>query len=275
MHAKPVKKSSEPAVTVATLAKMKQAGEKIACLTAYDASFAAMLDSAGVDIVLVGDTLGNVIQGHATTLPVTVDDVIYHTRCAARGIERAMLVADMPFMSYTTPERALDNAARLMQEAGAQMVKPEVNGEHVEMIRRLSANGIPVCAHLGLRPQQIHKLGGFKVQGRDSAAAKQMLDDALMLEQAGADMILLELVPRSLAGDITRRVKVPVIGIGAGAEVDGQILVLYDMLDITPGHRPKFARNFMAGAGSPHAAIAAYVRAVRDASYPAPEHWFE
>ncbi|HEX5339623.1 MAG TPA: 3-methyl-2-oxobutanoate hydroxymethyltransferase [Gammaproteobacteria bacterium] len=275
MHAQPVKKSSEHAVTVTTLAKMKQAGEKIACLTAYDASFAALLDAAGVDVILVGDTLGNVIQGHATTLPVTVDDVVYHTRCVARGIARALLVADMPFMSYTTPERALDNAARLMQEGGAHMVKPEVSGYHLDIVRCLSANGVPVCAHLGLRPQQVHKLGGFRVQGRDSVAAKQMLEDALMLEQAGADIILLESVPRVLAAEITRKVKVPVIGIGAGADVDGQILVLYDMLDITQGHRPKFARNFMMGAASPRAAVQAYVSAVRDGSYPVAEHWFE
>jgi 3-methyl-2-oxobutanoate hydroxymethyltransferase len=275
MYTQPVKKISEAAVTVATLAKMKKAGEKIACLTAYDASFAALLDGAGVDVILVGDSLGNVIQGHATTVPVTVDDIIYHTCCAARGISRAMLMADMPFMSYPTPERALDNAARLMQEAGAHMVKLEGSGHQADIVRHLDENGIPVCAHLGLRPQLVHKLGSFKVQGRDSAAAKQMIDDAVLLEQAGADVILLELVPRALAAEITRQVKVPVIGIGAGAEVDGQILVLYDMLDITPGRRPKFARNFMADAASPHAAIEAYVRAVRDGSYPASEHWFE
>lgn len=275
MYTQPVKQNSETAVTVATLAKMKQAGEKIACLTAYDASFSALLDSAGVDVVLVGDSLGNVIQGHATTVPVTMDDIVYHTRCVARSISHAMLMADMPFMSYPTPERALDNAARLMQEGGAHMVKLEGSGHQAEIVRNLDQNGIPVCAHLGLRPQLVHKLGGFKVQGRDSVAAKQMLDDAVTLEQAGADVILLELVPRALAADITRKVKVPVIGIGAGADTDGQILVLYDMLDITPGRKPKFVHNFMAGAASPQAAVEAYVRAVRDRSYPASEHWFD
>lgn len=275
MYTQPAKKSSEHAVTVATLAKMKQAGEKIACLTAYDASFAALLDAAGIDVILVGDSLGNVIQGRSTTVPVTVDDITYHARCAARGISRAMLMADMPFMSYPTPERALDNAARLMQEGGAHIVKLEGSGHQAEIVRSLNENGIPVCAHLGLRPQLVHKLGGFKVQGRDSAAAQQMLEDAVLLEQAGADVILLELIPHQLAADITRRVKVPVIGIGAGVDVDGQILVLYDMLDITPGRKPKFVRNFMDGAAGPRDAVEAYVGAVRDASYPAAEHWFE
>lgn len=275
MYTQPVRKTGAETVTVATLAKMKKAGEKIACLTAYDASFGALLDGAGVDLILVGDSLGNVIQGRATTVPVTVDDIVYHTRCVARGVARALLMADMPFMSYPTPERALDNAARLMQEGGAHMVKLEGSGHQAEIVRNLDGNGIPVCAHLGLRPQLVHKLGGFRVQGRDEAAARQMLEDALTLEQAGADIILLELVPRALAAEITQRVTVPVIGIGAGADVDGQILVLYDMLDLTPGRRPKFARNFMAGAASPHEAVAAYVKAVRDTSYPAPEHSFD
>ncbi|MDE2070417.1 MAG: 3-methyl-2-oxobutanoate hydroxymethyltransferase [Gammaproteobacteria bacterium] len=254
---------------------MKAAGEKIACLTAYDASFAALLDHAGVDIVLVGDSLGNVIQGHATTVPVIMDDMVYHSRVVARGLKRAFFIVDMPFMSYPTPERALDNAARLMQQSGAQMVKLEGSGHQADIVRYLNENGVPVCAHLGLRPQNVHKLGGFKVQGRGAAAARQMLKDALALEKAGADIILLELVPQTLAARITAKVKVPVIGIGAGPGVDGQILVLYDMLDITPGRRPKFVRNFMQGAGSPRAAVEAYVKAVKDKSYPAPEHCFD
>ena len=275
MYTQPKNTTDAKPVTLTTLAKMRKAGEKIACLTAYDASFAAMLDEAGVDVVLVGDSLGNVIQGHATTVPVTVDDIVYHTKNVARGLKRAFLIADMPFISYPTPDIALANAARLMQEGGAKMVKLEGSGHQADIVRYLTENGVPVCAHLGLRPQFVHKLGGFAVQGREAAAARQMLHDAKLLEKAGADMILLELVPASLAKRITAAVKVPVIGIGAGKQVDGQILVLYDMLDLTPGHRPKFVRNFMQGAASPKAGVAAYVKAVRDGSYPAKEHEFE
>ena len=275
MYTQPKNTTDAKPVTLTTLAKMRKAGEKIACLTAYDASFAALLDEAGVDVVLVGDSLGNVIQGHATTVPVTVDDIVYHTKNVARGLKHAFLMADMPFISYPTPEIALANAARLMQEGGAKMVKLEGSGHQADIVRYLTENGVPVCAHLGLRPQFVHKLGGFSVQGREAAAARQMLQDAKLLEKAGADMILLELVPASLARKITAAVKVPVIGIGAGKQVDGQILVLYDMLDITPGHRPKFVRNFMQGAASPAAGVAAYVKAVRDGSYPAKEHEFE
>lgn len=275
MYTQPENRNQAEALTLSSLAKMKAAGETIACLTAYDASFAALLDQAGVDLVLVGDSLGNVIQGHATTVPVSVDDIVYHSRLVARGLKRAFFVADMPFLSYPTPERALDNAARLMQQGGAHMVKLEGSGHQADIVRYLNDNGVPVCAHLGLRPQNVHKLGGFKVQGRGDAAARQMLEDALALEQAGADIILLELVPRNLAAEITRKVKVPVIGIGAGPDLDGQILVLYDMLDITPGKRPKFVRNFMHGADSPRAAVEAYVKAVKDGSYPAPEHCFD
>jgi len=261
-------------VTVATLARMKQQGEKFACLTAYDASFAALLDQNGVEVVLVGDSLGMVIQGHPTTLPVTVEDILYHGRAVARGLSRALLVLDMPFMSYATPERALDTAQRFMQEGGAQMVKLEGAGNQREVVEYLASRGVPVCAHLGLRPQSVHKLGGFKVQGKDSEAAKEMLEDAQILEAAGADIILLEAVPAALAGEIARTVAVPVIGIGAGVEVDGQILVTYDMLDITPGRRPKFVRNFMAGAASPADAVQRFVRAVKDRSFPGPEHAF-
>jgi 3-methyl-2-oxobutanoate hydroxymethyltransferase len=226
-------------------------------------------------VVLVGDSLGNVIQGHATTVPVTVDDIVYHTKNVARGLKHAFLISDMPFLSYATPEMALANAARLMQEGGAKMVKLEGNGTQADIVRYLADNGVPVCAHLGLRPQMVHKLGGFSVQGRQEKAARQMLEDAQALEKAGADLLLLELVPKDLAAKITAKVGVPVIGIGAGPKVDGQILVLYDMLDITPGRRPKFAKNFMEGAGSVSDGVAAYVKAVKNKSYPAPEHSFD
>ncbi|HET6726046.1 MAG TPA: 3-methyl-2-oxobutanoate hydroxymethyltransferase [Gammaproteobacteria bacterium] len=262
-------------VTLTRLAEMKRSGEKIACLTAYDASFAALVDAAGVDVVLVGDTLGMVVQGHDTTVPVTVDDMIYHCRMVARGLSRALLMADMPFLSYASPALALENAGRLMREGGAAMVKLEGNANQAEVVRHLAANGVPVCAHLGLRPQSVHKLGGFKVQGKTDAAARQIIGDALALEAAGADIVLLECVPSALGREIAERVAVPVIGIGAGPDADGQILVLYDMLDITPGHRPRFAKNFMGGAESPRAAIEAYVQAVRGGDYPAPEHCFD
>ena len=275
MYTQPKNTSEAKPVTLTTLAKMKAEGVKIASLTAYDASFAAVLDEAGVDFVLVGDSMGNVIQGHATTVPVTVDDIVYHTRNVARGLKRALLMADMPFMSYPTLEMGLRNAARLMQEGGAKMVKLEGGGSQADIVAHLADNGVPVCAHLGLRPQSVHKLGGFSVQGRAAAAAKQMIKDAKLLEQAGADMLLLELVPTALAAKITAQAKVPVIGIGAGPKVDGQILVLYDMLDITPGRRPKFVRNFMAGVDSPAKGVAAYVKAVRDGSYPTAEHSFD
>jgi 3-methyl-2-oxobutanoate hydroxymethyltransferase len=262
-------------VTLRDLARMKAEKVKIACLTAYDASFAALVDEAGIDVVLVGDSLGNVIQGHATTVPVTVDDIVYHTKNVARGLKRAFLIADMPFLSYATPDMALANAARLMQEGGAKMVKLEGNGSQADIVRYLNDNGVPVCAHLGLRPQMVHKLGGFTVQGRQEKAAKQMLEDAQLLEKAGADLLLLELVPKDLAAKIAAKVQVPVIGIGAGVKVDGQILVLYDMLDITPGRKPKFARNFMEGAKSISDGVAAYVKAVKNKSYPAAEHSFD
>ncbi len=267
--------ASRPPVTLATLQRMKAEGEKIASLTCYDASFAVLLDLADVDVVLVGDSLGMVIQGHDTTVPVTMDHMAYHSAAVARGLHRPFLIADLPFMSYPSKDLALAHSVRLMQEGGAKMVKLEGSGHQAEIVSYLNENGVPVCAHLGLRPQLVHKLGGYSVQGRDAAAAKQMLKDAQTLEQAGADMLLLELVPTALAARIAAKVKVPVIGIGAGPKVDGQILVLYDMLDITPGRKPKFAKNFMAGAGSVAEGVADYVKAVKDHSYPGPEHSFE
>jgi 3-methyl-2-oxobutanoate hydroxymethyltransferase len=265
---------AEPPVNIATLRKMKADGTPIACLTAYDASFAALVDKAGTDLVLVGDSLGMVIQGHDTTVPVTVADVIYHTRNVARGLRRAFLVADMPFMSYTTPEQALKNAVPLMQEGGAMMIKLEGGEGQLEIVQHLARHDIPVCAHLGLKPQSVHKIGGFKVQGREPKAAKRMVDSARKLQDAGADIVLLECVPNELGKAVTRALDVPVIGIGAGPDVDGQILVLYDILDITQGRTPKFVRNFMAELDAPLAALGAYVQAVKDRSYPAPEHCF-
>ncbi len=261
-------------VNATTLRGMKRDRQPIACLTAYDASFAMLVDEAGVDLVLVGDSLGMVIQGHDTTVPVTVDDIIYHTRHVARGLRHAFLVADMPFMSYTDRELALVNSVRLMQEGGAMMVKLESGGSQTEIVEHLANHDIPVCAHLGLKPQSVHKIGGFKVQGREQSAATKMLEDAKALQSAGADIVLLECVPSELGKTITEALEVPVIGIGAGPSVDGQILVLYDILNITRGRTPRFVRNFMDGAGSPLEAIASYVSAVRDRSYPASEHCF-
>jgi len=263
-----------PPVNVSTLRQMKAANEPIACLTAYDASFARVVDDAGVDVVLVGDSLGMVVQGHDTTVPVTVDDIVYHTRCVTRGLRRAFLMADMPFMSYTMPEQALDNAVRLMQEGGAMMVKLEGARGQVEVVEFLAQHDIPVCAHLGLKPQSVHKIGGFRVQGREQSVADQMLADARELENVGADVVLLECVPNEVGERIREALEVPVIGIGAGPAVDGQILVLYDMLGITPGRKPRFVQDFMQDADSLAAALENYVRAVKHRDYPAPEHCF-
>ena len=265
---------SQPPVNVSTLHKMKAEGEPIACLTAYDASYAALVDAAGTDLVLVGDSLGMVIQGHDTTVPVTVDDIIYHSRTVARGLQRAFLVADMPFMSYTEPGQALDNAVRLMQEGGAMMVKLEGGDDQVVIVEHLARHDIPVCAHLGLKPQSVHKIGGFKVQGRDPNKAREMLESARRLQDAGADIVLLECVPNEAARAVTEALDVPVIGIGAGPFVDGQILVLYDILDITRGRTPRFVKNFQKGCDSPLAALQAYVSAVKDKRYPEAEHCF-
>lgn len=263
-----------PPVNISTLREMKGSGEPIACLTAYDACFAHIVDTAGVDVVLVGDSLGMVIQGHDTTVPVTVDDVIYHCRCVARGLQRPFLIADMPFMSYTAPPQALDNAVRLMQEGGAMMVKLEGAKGQVAVVEYLARHDIPVCAHLGLTPQSVHKIGGFKVQGREQSVAEKMLNDAQALEEAGADIVLLECVPNEVGRAITQTLEVPVIGIGAGPDVDGQILVLYDALGITPGRTPKFVKNFMDGRSSALAGVESYVRAVKERTYPAKEHCF-
>jgi len=266
--------SARPPVNVSTLRRMKEQGEKIASITCYDASFAALTDEAGVDVVLVGDSLGMVIQGHDTTVPVTLNDIVYHCKAVAKGLFRPFLMADMPFMTYTTPTEALQNAVRLMQEGGAKMVKLEGGAGQVEIVEFLAKHDIPLCAHLGLKPQSVHKTGGFRVQGREDAAAEQMKRDARALQDAGADVVLLECIPAHLGAEITQELHVPVIGIGAGPDTDGQILVLYDVLDITPGRKPRFVKNYMTGNDSPLAAISSYVAAVKSREYPAPEHCF-
>jgi 3-methyl-2-oxobutanoate hydroxymethyltransferase len=229
---------------------------------------------AGIDLVLVGDSLGMVIQGHDTTVPVTLQDIIYHCRAVAKGLYRPFLMADMPFMTYASREQALENAVRLMQEGGAKMVKLEGGGSQVEIVEFLAGHDIAVCAHLGLKPQSVHKVGGFRVQGREEAAAEQMTRDAIALQNAGADIVLLECIPAALGASITRELRVPVIGIGAGPDVDGQILVLYDVLDITAGRKPKFSKNFLAGHDSALEAVKAYTQAVKSREYPAAEHCF-
>jgi len=266
--------SARPPVTVATLGRMKAEGEKIASITCYDASYAALVDEADADVVLVGDSLGMVIQGHDTTVPVTLDNVIYHCRAVARGLSRPFLMADMPFMTYTSPKLALESAVRLMQEGGAKMVKLEGGASQVDIVEFLARRDIAVCAHLGLRPQSVHKTGGFRVQGREEAVADQMRRDAKSLQDAGADVVLLECIPAQLGMEITAELHVPVIGIGAGPDTDGQILVLYDVLDITPGRKPRFVQNFMTGHDSPLAGIQAYVQAVKSRAYPTAEHCF-
>ena len=265
--------SSAP-VTVATLAAMKHAGNKFACLTAYDASFASVLDTAGVELIMVGDSLGMVVQGHDSTLPVRMMDMIYHSQCVARGSRRALRVVDMPYKSYDTPAEALRNATLLMQEGQAQMVKLEGGTVQVETVRQLTSHGIPVCGHLGLLPQSVKELGGYRVQGRDAKDAQTILADAKSLQAAGVELLVVECVPASLGRDITRALDIPVIGIGAGPDCDAQVLVLYDMLGITPGKRAKFVKDFMAGTGSVQAAVESYVQAVKAGSYPAPEHCY-
>ena len=266
--------SERQPVTLSTLARMKEEGRKIASLTCYDASFAVLLDAADVDVVLVGDSLGMVIQGRDTTVPVTMDHMVYHCGIVSRGLHRPFLIGDLPFMSYPSKERALENSVRLMQEGGAQMVKLESGASQLEIVEFLAGHDIAVCAHLGLRPQSVHKTGGFRVQGRQEEAAARLIEDAKRLESCGADIVLLECIPAELGKAVTAALAVPVIGIGAGPDTDGQILVLYDILDITTGRKPRFVHNFMAGAGDTLEAIKRYVEAVRSGAYPAPEHCF-
>lgn len=265
----------EKPVTLSDLGRMKAEGEKIACLTAYDASFGALEDRAGVDVILVGDSLGMVIQGADTTVPVSVDAMVYHSRAVAAGVYRPFLIADLPFLSYATKHQALETSRRLMQEGAAQMVKFEGGEIQAEVVEHLSARGVPVCGHIGLQPQLIHKMGAFRVQGRDEGAAEAMVRDARILEEAGADLLLLECVPSVLGAEITANAGVPVIGIGAGPDVDGQILVVYDILGISPGRKPRFVKDFMTDADDVESAVGDYVRAVKSGTYPAPEHGFK
>jgi 3-methyl-2-oxobutanoate hydroxymethyltransferase len=266
--------STRPPVSLATLARMKAQGEKIASLTCYDASFATLVDEADVDLVLVGDSLGMVIQGHDTTVPVTMDDMVYHCKAVARGLHRPLLMADLPFASYPTRDVALANSVRLMQEGGAEIVKLESGPSQIEVVEFLSSHDIAVCAHLGLKPQSVHKTGGFRVQGRSGDAAFAMVQAAKDLESAGADLILLECIPSELGQRITEALQVPVIGIGAGPATDGQILVLYDVLGITTGRKPRFVLDCMQGASGNLDAMRRYVQAVKSLTYPAPEHCF-
>ncbi|MDD5328566.1 MAG: 3-methyl-2-oxobutanoate hydroxymethyltransferase [Sulfuricella sp.] len=260
--------------TLSTLQKMAGAGEKIAVLTCYDASFASLLENAGVDVLLVGDSLGMVLQGEETTLPVSMDDMVYHTRCVARGAKQAFIVADLPFGSYQqSPQQALANAARLMA-AGAHMVKLEGGAAMAETVAFLVERGIPVCGHVGLTPQSVHQLGGYRVQGKTDEAAQRLMCDAKALQQAGAALLVLEAIPAALGRQVTAELAIPTIGIGAGPGCSGQVLVLYDLLGIYPGKPPKFARNFLDGGGSIQAAAVQYVRAVKSGEFPSVEHGF-
>ncbi len=269
---------SEPqrkAVTINTLKRLKQKGEKFASLTAYDFCSAHVVSTQGVEVILVGDSLGMVIQGHDSSLPVTIEDVAYHTRCVKRGNRGAFMIADLPFMSYYSELKSLENAAVLMRE-GAQMVKLEGGAWLADSTRLLVRHGIPVCAHMGLTPQSVNHLGGYRVQGRDPARAQEMIDEAVILQDAGADLILLECVPVDLGARITERLEVPVIGIGAGPHTDAQIMVYHDLLGLYPGRPAKFVKNFLAGrTDGVQGAIAAFVEAVKSGAFPAPEHSYE
>lgn len=262
--------STSKMLNISDLIAMKRAGEKICSLTAYDASFASLVDKAGVDMILIGDSLGMVIQGHSTTLPVTLEHMVYHCRCVSIARQRAFIVADLPFASYATPEQALHNAACLMQSAGVQMVKLE--GAKLDVIQFLVDQGVPVCGHLGLLPQSVHCIGGYKVQGREAAVADRIIQDAINIERAGAGMLILECVPAQLAKEISQQLLIPVIGIGAGVHCDGQVLVLYDMLGISVGGWPRFSKNFMADATTIEQAIRDYHLAVKSLAFPDSEH---
>jgi len=261
-------------ITTASLLKMKQQGEKISTITAYDASFAKLFDQAGIHAILIGDSLGMVLQGEDSTLPVSIEDMAYHTRCVKRGVEETLIIADMPFMSYATQEQALNNSALLMQ-AGASMVKMEGGAWLNDTISALVERGIPVCAHLGLTPQSVNIFGGFKVQGREDDKAEQMITDALALEAAGAQLLVLECIPASLGEAITRALTIPTIGIGAGKDTDGQILVMHDALGIACNYMPKFSRNFLKDTGDIKKAVELYISEVSLGNFPSDEHIFK
>ncbi|MBF3235337.1 3-methyl-2-oxobutanoate hydroxymethyltransferase [Aeromonas veronii] len=260
-------------ITTASLLKMKQEGQKFTAITAYDATFAKLFDDEGAHVLLIGDSLGMVLQGGQDTLAVNMDEMVYHTRCVARGASKALVVADMPFMSYATPEQTYQNAARLMA-TGARMVKMEGGDWLCDSIRHLTRNGVPVCGHLGLTPQSVHVFGGFKVQGRDEFQAQEIYRQALELQAAGIQLLVLECVPTALAERITKALRIPVIGIGAGPSTDGQILVMHDAFGVTSGYVPKFTKNFLAETGDVRAAIRLYVQQVSEGSFPGPEHCF-
>ena len=267
-----ISQDSTTPLSINDLQTMKQHGEKISCLTAYDASFSALINKAGIDAILVGDSLGMVIQGHPSTLPVTINDMVYHARCVSQANQRAFIIADLPFMSYTTPIIAAKNAAKLVQIGGAQMVKLE--GARIETVRFLVELGIPVCGHLGLLPQLINQLGSYQVQGKTPVDAERILTEAHQLQDVGATLLVLECVPAALAKEISTQLNIPVIGIGAGVHCDGQVLVLYDMLNISITKRPRFSKNFMHNAPSIEEAIIAYHQAVKQALFPSIEHSF-
>lgn len=268
-----LQETSRSAVTVPKLQTMRDAGEKIAMLTCYDASFSALCDRAGVDTVLIGDSLGNVLQGHTTTLPVTLDDIAYHTASVARAQTKALIIADLPFGTFGTPEDAFASSVKLMR-AGAQMVKIEGGEWLAPTVKMLVERAVPVCAHIGLTPQSVHAFGGFKVQGKTDAAAAQLVRDAIALQDAGAQLVVIEAVPSALGAEVTRQLRIPTIGIGAGLDCSGQVLVLHDMLGIFPGKRPRFVKDFMEGQPNIESAVRAYVAAVKEGTFPGPEHVF-
>jgi 3-methyl-2-oxobutanoate hydroxymethyltransferase len=261
-------------ITTATLLKMKQQGEKISTITAYDASFAKIFDQAGIHAILIGDSLGMVLQGHDDTLPVSIEDMAYHTLCVRRGVEQTLIISDMPFMSYATTEQAFINASKLMQ-AGANIIKMEGGSWLTDTIKSLVERGIPVCGHLGLTPQSVNVFGGFKVQGRQQQQALAMIEQAKQLEQAGIQLLVLECIPADLGAAITDAVSIPTIGIGAGKDTDGQILVMHDALGISCSYMPKFSRNFLVDTGDIKQAIELYISEVSNGNFPAAEHIFK
>jgi 3-methyl-2-oxobutanoate hydroxymethyltransferase len=269
----PAKTAAPKAVTIPSLHAMRAAGTRITMLTCYDASFASLMERCGVDVLLIGDSLGMVCNGHSSTLPVTVAEVAYHTAAVARGSKSAMVIADMPFGSYGTPEVAFNNAVLLMQ-AGAHMVKIEGGAWLADTVRFLTDRAVPVCAHLGLTPQSVHQLGGYKVQGKTTASADLLKADARLLQDAGASLLVLEAIPSALGKEVTELLTMPTIGIGAGPDCSGQVLVMHDLLGVFPGRKARFVKNFMEGQASIDAAVSAYVEAVRDGSFPGPEHCF-
>ena len=261
-------------ITISKLQAMREADEKIAVLTAYDASFANLMDQSGIDVILVGDSLGNIIQGQTSTIPVTIEQMVYHVSCVAKGNQSAFLIADMPFGTYSTPEQAMENAASLMR-AGAHMVKLEGGSWLADTVRFLVERSVPVCAHLGLLPQSVHTLGGFKVQGKSAEAAEVLVKDAQTLEKAGAQLLVLEAIPSELGKKATASIKLPTIGIGAGPDCSGQVLVMHDMLGAFPGRSPKFVKNFLLGQESIDGAFKSYIHEVKTGKFPGPEHCFK